>query len=76
MYIFNYMYIHVHDCMKPSEYVHSLYHVQICMYHFAQSCPGGQDSRCAAFKVGFQVSTTGQGSLPGWPGGHIWNCDL
>ncbi len=40
------MYIHVHDCMKLSEHVHTcLYHVQTRMYRFANSCPGGQDSR-------------------------------
>ncbi len=42
-----YMYIHVHDFMKLSEHVHTcLYHVQTRMYRFANSCPGGQDSRC------------------------------
>ncbi len=41
-----YMYIHLHDFMKQSEHVHTcLYHVQTRMYRFAQSCPGGQDSR-------------------------------
>ncbi len=42
-----YMYIHFHDFMKRSEHVHiCLYHVQTRMYRFAESCPGGQDSRC------------------------------
>jgi hypothetical protein len=41
-----YMYIHDHDFMKMSEHVHTcLYNVQTRMYRFAQSCPGGQDSR-------------------------------
>ncbi len=40
------MYIHVYEFMKLSEPVHTcLYHVQTRMYCFAQSCPGGQDSR-------------------------------
>ncbi len=42
-----YIYIHVYDFMKLSEHVHTcLYNVQTRMYCVAQSCPGGQDSRC------------------------------
>ena len=42
------MYVHVCDFMNMCEHVHTcLYHVQTRMYRFAQSCPGGQDSRCA-----------------------------
>ncbi len=42
------MYVHVQVCafMNMCEHVHTcLYHVQTRMYRFAQSCPGGQDSR-------------------------------
>ena len=43
------MYVHVRDFMNMSEHVHTcLYHVQTRMYRFAQSCPGGQDSRCVS----------------------------
>jgi hypothetical protein len=41
------MYVHVCALMNMCEHVHTcLYHVQTRMYRFAQSCPGGQDSRC------------------------------
>ncbi len=50
MYIHNAL--HVHDFMKWSEHVHTcLYHVQTRMYCFANSCPGGQDSRCVYVDV-------------------------
>ena len=48
LYIFMYMYIHVHTRLwfhEIFEQVHTyLCNIQTRMYHFAQSCPGGQDS--------------------------------
>ncbi len=65
-----YMYIHVHDFMKLSEHVHTcLYYVQTRMYYFANSCPGGQDSR--SWISSRLMATSGQVSLKtifnAWP---------
>ena len=47
------MYVHVCAFMNMCEHVHTcLYHVQTRMYRFAQSCPGGQDSRCTEITTG------------------------
>ncbi len=66
------MYIHVHDFMKLSEYVHTwLYHVQTRMYRFAQSCPGGQDSRWTA-TAPLTVTVCGH-ELSHGPAVHVWD---